>query len=317
MEIEMESLLDWGVAVIVWLQQWSCPELDILFKAFTWMGNEGCYLVILPFVYWCVDRGSGARLAVLLLFSVYVNAVVKSLAHQPRPFQYDPAVKRMVSAGGGGFPSGHTQGTAVVWGYIMNRFRRNWVWATGIVMMVFVPLSRLYLGVHFPTDLLGGYVIGAILLLLWLWLEPPIEKWLSGKGLLWHLAAAVGGPLFLVMIFIARETYILVPAGSLMGLAVGIVLERRWIGFEAEGSWNQRAIRFVLGAAILLAIHWGVNAAFSYVASDAVFRFFRYLVVGFWISFVSPWIFVKLGLAEKRNRAATHRTAARGSGAGP
>jgi len=313
----MESLLDWGVAVIVWLQQWSGPVLDSLFKAFTWMGNEGCYLLILPFVYWCIDRGYGARLAVLLLFSVYLNAVVKSLAHQPRPFQYDPAVKMMVNVGGGGFPSGHTQGTVVVWGFLMSRFQRPWVWTIGMVMMVFVPLSRSYLGVHFPTDLLGGYVIGAILLLLWLRLESPIEKWLSGKGLLWQLGAAVGIPLFLVTIFIARETYILVPAGTLMGLGVGILLERRWIGFEAEGSWNQRAFRFVLGAAILLAIHWGVKTAVLFVGSDAVFRFFRYLVVGFWITFVSPWIFVKLGLAGKGTGTATHQTAARRSGEGP
>ena len=62
----MEGILDWGVVVIVWLQQRFSPELDVAFKIITWMGNEGFYLILLPFVYWCVDRAQGARLAILL-----------------------------------------------------------------------------------------------------------------------------------------------------------------------------------------------------------------------------------------------------------
>jgi membrane-associated phospholipid phosphatase len=304
----MEGLLDWGVAVVVWMQSRFSPELDTLFKVITWMGNEGFYFLLLSFVYWSVDKDHGVRLAILLVFGIYLNSVIKNLAHQPRPFQYDPAVRKMVGAGGGGFPSGHTQGTVVIWGYLMSQFRKNWVWAIGIAMMVLVPLSRVYLGVHFPTDILGGYVIGAILLLLWLRLAPPMERWLSGKNLLWQLGTAVGAPLLLVIIFIARETYILGPAGALMGLGVGIVLERRWVGFESEGSWRMRVLRFLLGAAVLIAVHWGVGGLFSAMEPAAVFRFFRYVVAGLWIALVSPWIFVRLGLAEKSKNSSAHQT---------
>jgi membrane-associated phospholipid phosphatase len=297
----MESVLDWGIVPIVWLQQRFSPELDLLFKILTCLGNEGFYLLFLPLVYWCIDRGHGARLAMLLLFSTYLNSVIKALAHQPRPFQYDPAVKMIIDEKGGGFPSGHTQGTVVVWGYLTSRFRRPWLWAVGAIMVVVVPLSRVYLGVHFPTDLLGGYVIGAVLLLLWLRLEPPIEKWLTQKDLLWQLGAAVGAPLFLILIFIARETYIVGPAGTLMGLGVGIVLERRWLGFEADGALSSKALRFLLGAALLMAVQGGLAYAFSFMGAETLFRFFRYLVTGFWISYVSPWIFLKLRLAGKGN----------------
>jgi membrane-associated phospholipid phosphatase len=295
----MESMLDWGVGPILWLQQRFSPELDLLFKALTCLGNEGFFLLFLPFVYWCVDRGHGARLAMLFLFSTYLNSVAKSLAHQPRPFQYDPDVKRIVEAKGGGFPSGHTQGSVVVWGYLMSRFRGPWFWALGALMIVFVPLSRVYLGVHFPTDLFGGYIIGAILLFLWLWLEPPIEKWLAQKDLVWQLGTAVGAPLFLILVFIARETYILGPAGTLMGLGVGIVLERKWVGFESDGALSRKALRFLLGAVMLIAVQGGFQYAFSSMGPEPLFRFFRYLVIGFWIAFVSPWIFLKLGLVGK------------------
>lgn len=295
----MEGILDWGVVVIVWLQQRFSPELDVAFKIITWMGNEGFYLILLPFVYWCVDRAQGARLAILLLLSTYLNAIAKVLAHQPRPFQYDPAVKMIAKASGGGFPSGHTQGTVVVWGCLINRFPRRWVWAVGIFMMVFVPLSRIYLGVHFPTDLLGGYVIGGIILFLWLWVEPMVGKWLAGKTLLWQLGFAVGGPLVLIVMFVARDAYILSATGALMGLGVGIVLERKWLGFEAGGPSWIRALRFLLGIAMLIAIQGGLKYAFSLLGADPLFRFSRHLVAGLWISFASPWIFLKLRLVGK------------------
>jgi len=296
----MKAVLDWGVVPILWLQQQFSPTLDLFFEALTCLGTEGFYILLLPFVYWCIDRRQGARLAVALLFSIYVNAVVKSLAHQPRPFQYDSAVKRIVDAKGGGFPSGHTQGTTVVWGYLMHEFRRRWVWVVGVIMLVFVPLSRVYLGVHFPTDLLGGYVIGAVLLLMWFWLAPRVEEWLARKGWGWQLGVAVGGPLFLILVFIARDTYILIPAGTLMGLGAGIVLERQWLGFEANGDIAHRALRFALGAILLVAIQAGLKYLFSLMGEAVFFRFCRYLVVGFWIGFVSPLIFLKLRLATGR-----------------
>jgi len=296
----MENVLDWGVDLILWLQHRFSPEFDLLLTIITCLGNEGFYLLFLPLIYWCIDRRRGARLAILLLFSTYLNSVAKSVARQPRPFQYDQAVKSIVEAKGGGFPSGHTQGTVVVWGYLMNWFRSARFWLFGAVMMVLIPFSRVYLGVHFPTDLLGGYVIGGTLLLLYFRLEPPVEKWLARKSVLWQLGAATGAPLFLILVFIARETYILGPVGTLMGLGIGIVLERRWLGFEADGILSKKVFRFLLGAAMLVAVQWGFKYAFSFMAPETFFRFFRYLISGFWIAFVSPWIFLKLRLAGER-----------------
>ncbi len=294
----MESLLSWGVALILWLQHQLSQELDSFFTIITCLGNGGFYLLFLPLVYWCVDRRHGARLAILILFSAYVNSVVKALAHQPRPFQYDPAVRKIVDAKGGGFPSGHTQGTVVLWGYLMVQFRKPWVWAAGIILMALILFSRLYLGVHFPTDLLGGYVIGAILIVLWFRLAPLMENWLVRRGLLWQMGMAIGAPLFLIFLFIARATYIIAPAGTLMGLGIGIILERKWLGFEADGALNKKILRFLLGAIMLFAFHWGLKYAFTSIGPAPLFRFLRYLFTGFWIAFVSPWIFLRLRLAE-------------------
>ena len=96
----MEGILDWGVEMVVWLQRAS-PSLDVPFTAITFLGHEAFFLVLLPLVYWSVDRRTGARLAVLLLLSECVNAAAKSLAAQPRPFEYDARVRKLIDAGGG------------------------------------------------------------------------------------------------------------------------------------------------------------------------------------------------------------------------
>ena len=171
----MENLLDWGIKVVLWFQQFS-PTMDMPFKVLTFMGDEMFFLLFLPFIYWCVDRRTGARLIILFLFSVYVNAFVKLVAKQPRPFEYNSQVQKIVEAGGGGFPSGHTQGAVVVWGYLASVFKKTWLWILAGLLMILIPMSRVYLGVHFPTDLLGGYIIGAIILILYIKYAPFLEE---------------------------------------------------------------------------------------------------------------------------------------------
>ena len=139
------------------------------------MGDEVFLISLLPFIFWCLNRKVGARLMVLLIFSAYINAAAKVLAGQPRPFQFDPRVQQLVEVWGNGFPSGHTQATVVLWGYLSLHYRKTLLnWIAGI-LIVCVPMSRVYLGVHFPIDLLGGYVIGAVILLLYRHFESDGE----------------------------------------------------------------------------------------------------------------------------------------------
>jgi len=290
----MEGILDWGVNLILWFQQLS-PTLDVPFRFFTFLGEEEFFLLLLPLIYWCLDRRTGARLTVVFLLSAYSNAVAKFLAHQPRPFEYDPRVRALVEAEGWGLPSGHTQNTVVVWGDLAAQVRRTWLWALAALLMLMVPLSRVYLGVHFPTDLLGGYLLGATLLLLYLWVEPRGEAWLEEKGFAWQLGLALTVPLLLVLLLPTQDG---VTAGAtLAGMGAGFVLERRWIGFESGGAWWKRTIRYLLGVVVLFGLWMGLRMAFSGLEPVLLFRFVRYGIVGLWGSLGAPWAFTKLRLA--------------------
>ena len=292
----MEAILDWGINVVLWFQQFS-PTLDLPFKVFTFTGEEEFFLILLPLIYWCLDRRVGARLMIFFLFSTYVNAVAKVLANQPRPWDYDPRVKKLIEAtGAGGLPSGHTQATTLIWGYLASQFRRTWLWVVAGLLLVFVPLSRIYLGAHFPTDLLGGFLLGAILLLLYLWLEPGAEERLKERGLAWQLGLALVIPALLLVLFWEKDG--ITPAATLMGMGAGLALERRWVGFESGGVWWKQVLRFLLGVAVLFGLWSGLSAAFSGLEPELFFRFVRYGLVGLWAGLGAPWVFVKVRLAE-------------------
>jgi hypothetical protein len=268
--------------------------LDLPFKLLSLLGNEGFYLFLLPLIYWCLDRRTGARLAVLFLVSAYLNSAAKVLFAQPRPFEYDPRVRALVSAAGGGLPSGHTQHSVVVWGLLAMRSGTIWSWSIAVFLMLAIPLSRLYLGVHFPGDLLGGYLLGALLLIAFHKAGPRIEFMTAHTRLTLALVLPAG------MIFLSPsgDPACISSGAALMGMSVGMILERRWVGFHSGGSWWKRLLRLLLGMAVSVAIWAGLKTAFASLEPETFYRVLRYGLLGFWAALGAPWIFSKLKLVE-------------------
>ncbi len=295
--LKPEDILHWGIEVVLWFQQFS-PALDLPFKSLSFLGNLEFFLVLMPLIYWCIDRRMGARLLILFLISAYVNIIAKVMADQPRPFQYDSRVQQLVHAGGGGLPSGHTQSAVVVWGYLASQIRSGKFWIIAGFLMIAIPISRLYLGVHSPTDLLGGYFLGALLLALYLRFALKVEAWLVEKSVIWQTIVAVILPILLLLISPRGSRYALSAGGALLGFLPGIVLERRWIRFRSGGSFLNQSMRFVAGLIILLGIWLGLKLAFSGLEPLSLFRVVRYAAVGLWCALGAPWLFTRLRLAE-------------------
>jgi undecaprenyl-diphosphatase len=293
----VKPFLDWGIEVVLWFQQFS-PALDLLFKSLTFLGDLEFFLICMPLIYWCLDRRLGARLLVLFLISAYINSVAKVIADQPRPFHYDSRVRALVHAGAGGLPSGHTQSAVVVWGYLASQAGRRMLWILAVILMVAIPMSRLYLGVHFPTDLLGGYILGILLLVLYLHFGLKVEAWLIQKGIIWQMGLAVSLPILFICVN-PKDSIDALNAGSvLLGFAPGIILERRWIRFCTGGRLLSRILRFIPGFIVLIGIWMGLRIVFAGMEPVALFRIVRYALVGLWCALGAPWLFVRLRLAE-------------------
>ncbi len=298
----MNELLSFGVSINLWLQQFS-PALDIPFKAITFCGEELFFLIFLPLIYWSINRAAGARLLVLFLFSAWVNSFAKVIASDQRPYEYDSRVKALQQLESGGFPSGHTQGSVVVWGYLAAAMKKKWLWMFAVIMMILVPLSRLYLGVHDLPDLIGGYIIGFILLMLFIWLEPIAVKWLEEKSLSILLVISIIIPGIMIAVSPGHDEGCIMAASTLMGMSAGFVLERKYIGFTSKGTIIRRILRYILGLVVIIGLWIGLKIAFKGLEPALMFRFIRYLLIGLWGSLAAPWVFVKFKLAdEEQNR---------------
>ena len=290
----METTLSWGTGVVLWLQRLS-PTLDAPFRVLTFLGTEEFYLPFLALVYWCWNRSSGAKLLLLFLLSFYIGAWLKVLVNQPRPFQYDPRVQQLFVTVGNGFPSIHALAVVTIWGYLTLELELAWSWMVAGALMVLIPLSRLYLGLHFPTDLLGGYLIGIVLLPLYLMLEPRVATWLTSQRPIWHLGMALALSALLLLALPARERIGVNTVGLFMGVSVGFVLESQHVRFSAAGIWETWIPRFLLGIAGLFILRLGLQAAFDGLPETPA-RFIRYTLMGLWLGFGAPLVFVKLGL---------------------
>lgn len=299
----MDQYWHWGIPSILWLQQFS-PTLDVPFRTLSALGDETFLMVLLPFVYWCLNRRLGARLACLYLVTACVSGLAKVLGNQPRPYEVDARVQRLGSDAGRGFPSLHTASAVTIWGYLALQVRRTWMWILAACLIFLIPLSRLYVGVHFPFDLLGGYVIGFLLLWLFVRFEPPIEQWLARQSLAVQLLLTWPVPMAMFLLVPGDEIG-MTAAGMLLGAGAGLALERRWVLFRSEGTWVQWLLRFAIGFAVMYGLRLGLKAAFDGLLAESIARFVRYAIIGLWFAAGAPWVFVRLRLAETEPSAET------------
>jgi membrane-associated phospholipid phosphatase len=290
----LDAILNWGITVVLWFQQFS-PTLDLPFTFFSFLGKEDFFILFLPLVFWCIDRRNGLRLAFIFLISSYLGGVAKEFFHQPRPYQYDSRVRMIIyEASYYGLPSLHTQNTVVVWGFLVSAFKRKWIRILAIILAIFIPLSRIYLGLHFPTDLLGGYLLGAIILALGLWLIPVLEPWLVKKGLLWQVGILLAVTVVMAVFMPTGDETGISTTATLFGAGLGLAFERRWVRFETDKLSWKLLLRLLLGLAIIMGLRYGLKALFGDLQPVMLLRFIRYTIMGIFLTLGAPWLFVKL-----------------------
>ncbi|MGW8323466.1 MAG: hypothetical protein ACWGSD_18125, partial [Thermodesulfobacteriota bacterium] len=154
----------------------------------------------------------------------------------------------------------------------------------------------------FPTDLLGGYLLGAALLALYLRFQTGVEAWLAAWNLGVQLIAALALPSLILLLSRHVETYLIKTAAALTGMGVGFVLERRWIRFGSGGPAGKRALRFLSGMGVMVVFREGLGSFEPGVDYESAFRFVRYLFLGLGGSLIAPWLFVSVGLAEREEK---------------
>ncbi|TVP58470.1 MAG: phosphatase PAP2 family protein [Gemmatimonadales bacterium] len=297
---------DLGVRIILWVQEFRTPALDMLARGLSFLGDEPFYLLLIPVLYWAVDRSTGLRLTILFLVSAWLNALLKGWVDLPRPSPADVAV--LIPEDGGGVPSGHAQHAVVVWGYLLwvirewgrsdsvARVRRMTRWAlpAAIALILLIGVSRIYLGVHFPHDVVVGWGVGAIYLAAWI---LAVERF--GEAFRGALSKAVPVGVFapFALLWIYRGHTALPAAATLLGAGIGAWFERRHLRFDSSGTLRRRLLRLLAGLPVAAAIWLGLRGV-SWPSEDLA-RTLRYSLLGFWLTAGAPFLFVRTGLAGR------------------
>lgn len=170
-------------AALVWLRQFASPTLDVLARAASVLGSEAVavFLVLLLVLFGRQGRwGAAAGLLVTTAGAQLLNNVLKDLFHRTRP----APVAGLIPAQAFSFPSGHAMVSAAFYlfvayvGWRLLRGHLRAVWASAMVLVVLlIGLSRLYLGVHYLTDVVAGYAAGLV------WADAVIVGgWLLGRS---------------------------------------------------------------------------------------------------------------------------------------
>ncbi|MDA8411465.1 MAG: phosphatase PAP2 family protein [Treponema sp.] len=290
----MNGILAWGLDVIRAVQGIENPWLTAIMKGITFFGSGGFFLVALPFVYWVVDRKRGERLALVFLFSIFVNLWLKNLWGQPRPFEFLPALA-LVKEAGYGLPSGHSQASVVFWGMLATLIARPWGMALAVALPLIVGFSRIYLGVHFPTDVFAGWAIGLVFVVADRLVADRFDRLLAVLGGRWRLISLA----FVALIMNAFYRSDVAMSGAFLGAGLGFAWADDKASFSVVGGFFAKAGRVLLGLALAVIVYFAFKAISPQPGAElySLARFIRFAMVGFTVAFVAPWIFLKLKLA--------------------
>lgn len=303
------SVYEWGMDLIIAIQSIQNTFLNFLMEFISFFGDPIFYVLFLIILFWCVDEKKGFRVSMIVLFSASINTSIKNVLQVPRPYVANPSVG-IGDTHGFSTPSGHSQGSAAFYPYVATLLQKKdekraleltgkILFALGIPLLI--GFSRVYLGVHYPSDVLLGWTIGFLISAGSILFFPLIQKYIaplraSFKLLLLAIVA-------LLLNFIGPNDTSM--AGAFLGIGAGYILLTEKGGFDAKtGPFWQKLLRVTTGAIILALLMYALKLVLpgEESANYQLFRFLRYGLIGFSASFVMPKLFIAMRIALPKEK---------------
>lgn len=268
------------------IQSIANPFLDVLFELITICGEQIVLISIISIIYWTVDKKFGEYIAYSVLTSVLLNNTIKDIFKMKRPIGEEGIrTLREETATGYSFPSGHTQGTSSFYGAMAIYLKKRIMYIIAITMIILVGFSRLYLGVHYPKDVIVGAVLGILISFICYRLYMKINN----KMLLYSITFLI----FLPALTFAHSADFIKGMGTYLGFLIGIFIEKKYVNFSIEGNVGSKIIRVLIGLLILIILKSGLKLI---LPSGNMFAFIRYSLISFFGIGIYPLIFKRLNL---------------------
>lgn len=284
------------MSFLYFLENLRNPVLDAFFSTVTHLGEETFFILLGLIFFWCVDKKQGYYLLSIGFIGTVLNQFLKLLFRIPRPWVKDENFTIVESARaeatGYSFPSGHTQSSVGVFGGIA-RWNKNKILRTiGIIICVLVPLSRMYLGVHTPADVLVSLGVALILIFV---LYPIIKNCFESKKAMRILFSVMA---LLSLGFLAFVSFYNFPAdtdihnladgtknaykmlGCTLGIFIAYEIDDKFIKFQTDATLPAQILKFIIGLIPLLIIKEGLKAPLSIIFDGSyIADGLRYLLI--------------------------------------
>ena len=287
------------MSVLYFLESIRNPVLDVFFSLITLFGEEVLFMAIGMIIFWCVDKQQGYYLLCTGFCGTIINQFLKMCFRIPRPWIKDPSFTIVESAReaatGYSFPSGHTQSSVGLFGGIARWNRNKIIRTVTVALCVLVPLSRFYLGVHTPLDVLVS--VGIALCLIF-GCYPLFQKAKSSKkmmlGIFFALATITVAYLAFVCLFpfpasvytegahnlqSARENGFTL-LGCILGIFAVYLIDEKWTHFPTHAVWWVQIVKAIIGIALVLAVKELLRAPLDFLfQGHLIARTVRYLLM--------------------------------------
>lgn len=279
-----------------WLEGLRTEFLNTLVQGITLLGEETLMILIVVSLWFAVDKRMAQRLLFITASSLGINGIVKNIAKVPRPFTKGISCVRLDTATGYSFPSGHTQGFATWSTVFALKYKKLWLSILTGVLIALVAFSRLYLGAHYPSDVIVGVLLGVGVAVIGGLLFDRIKD----TKKLYLGTVLIFSPFAVGFLFVAEPLFadFYKVFGMIAGLCLVSFLDEKVESLSYDVAWWKKLLRIVGGVAIAFVLKEGIKAlnVFEIIQVSLLFDAVRYLVVVFSVGFLCPLLYRKIKL---------------------
>ena len=251
--------MEWEAGLIEWTQKSLGSLNDAIGKVLSFIGGEIGMMLALLIILFCWKKEVGKRLALIITAVNTWLPMIKAVVMRPRPYMdYPDRVKGVadvgnkaplddVAAHGYSFPSIHSASTMALFIPLAAEVKKKWMWIAAVVITFLVGISRAVAGMHYPTDIMAGWVLGLAGAGICLLLEKKVKnEWIRHLIL---LVSALPG-----LFFVRTEDYF-TSLGLLIGLIAAIHYEERFVNYRD----TRNILAMILRVAGAFAIYYVMN----------------------------------------------------------
>ena len=257
------------MSLLYWLEELRFPALTDFMLLITHLGEKVAFLAVALILFWCIDKRHGYYILIVGFVGTLLNQFLKLCFRVPRPWEraadFTAVEAAKEEATGFSFPSGHTQNSVGTFGGIAFHTNCRWVRWMFISLAILIPISRMYLGVHTPADVLVSFGLALLLIMC---IYPVVY----GGNFRKRMSVTLSVMVVMNIAYLVFAHYYPFPQnvnaerlasgleagytllGALLGMLVVYFVDELWLRFPVKAKWWAQILKTVLGIGLVLAV---------------------------------------------------------------